>query len=279
MVVVDVAQEANLAIERGALRAHFGGGFGRDIVRYAARNDHIHQQAVPEHAAVEAQQILFQTRELRKTERESAVVAEIPQVAQMVGNPLALEAQRAQPRGALAKLEAGDRLDRLRVGPAVRDRAIARNPRGETGPIGDRQRLETFFDALVRKTQPLFQTEHFLPHHLEAKMSGLDRPGMHRPDGDFVHAVAGHAHKGIVFLAWLPFWRRGEVSPQRKLIDRPCCLPDPGPRVVGVALGADQIERRALHPIRYRKDGRQIGIARPAVRERVLEQGQAVAVA
>src|SRR5256714_7752533 len=194
----------------------------------------------------------------------------------MVGNPFALEAQLRQPRGAWATLEAGDRLDRLRVRPAIRDRAITRNPGGETGPVGDRQRLETFFDALVRKTQPLFETEHFLPYYLEAKMSGLDRPRMHRPDGDFVHSVAGHAHKGIVFLAWLPFRRRGEVSPQRKLIDRPRCLPDPGPRVVGVALGADQIERCALHPIRYRKNCRQVGIARPAVGERVLEQGQAV---
>src|ERR1700704_4687555 len=101
----------------------------------------------------------------------------------MVGTPFALEAQRAQPRRALAKLEAGDRLHRLSIGPAVRDRAVARNPGGETGPIGERQRLETFFDALVRKTQSLFQTEHFLPHYLEAKMSGLDRPRVHRPDG------------------------------------------------------------------------------------------------
>src|SRR2546430_17295671 len=116
----------------------------------------------------------------------------------MVGNPFALEAQRAQPRGALAKLEAGDRLDRLRVRPAIRDRAITRNPGGETGPVVDRQRLEAFFDALVRKTQPLFETEHFLPHYLEAKMSGLARSHVHRPDGDIVHSVAGHAHKGIV---------------------------------------------------------------------------------
>ena len=79
-------------------------------------------------------------------------------------------------------------------------------------------------------------------------MPRLDDPGVHRSDGDFVHAVAGDAHEGIVFLARLPLRRRGEVSPQRKLIDRPRCLPRPWARVVGVALGADQVERRALHP-------------------------------
>ncbi len=94
-------------------------------MRDAARNDRVHQQTVPEHLPVEAEHILFQARELGEPEREAAVVAEITEIAQMVGDALALEQQGAQPRCAIVDFQARDRLDGLRVRPAVCDRAVA----------------------------------------------------------------------------------------------------------------------------------------------------------
>ena len=44
---------------------------------------------------VQAQDVLFQARKLRESKCESAVVAEITKVAEMIGDPFALEGQRA----------------------------------------------------------------------------------------------------------------------------------------------------------------------------------------
>jgi hypothetical protein len=44
----------------------------------------------------------------------------------------------------------------------------------------------------------LLKSEHAFANDRKTKVPGLDSPGMHRPDGDFVHAVTDHQHEGIV---------------------------------------------------------------------------------
>ena len=57
----------------------------------------IHQEAMAEGLGVRAQPVFLQPHELREGEAERRVVAERAQVAQVVGDALALEQQRAQP--------------------------------------------------------------------------------------------------------------------------------------------------------------------------------------
>src|ERR1700694_629556 len=196
----------------------------------------------------------------------------------MIRHALALEAKRAHPDRARRRGDGGDCLDGLRIRPRVSDRAVAGNASGQAVPFRERERLEAFFDPLVGVAEALLQPEHFLAYDLKAEMPRFDDPGVHGPDRNLVHAVAGDAHEGIILLTGLPFWRGDEVSPQRKLVDRPRGLPGPRPLIVGVALHADEIEGRALHAVGGREDRREVGIACAAVGQRVLQQRQTIAV-
>ena len=79
---------------------------------------------------VQAQHVFLQARELRQAEGEASIVAEIAEIAEMIGDALALEAERAQPNCARRNAQRQDALDRLCVRPCVGDRAIARYPAG-----------------------------------------------------------------------------------------------------------------------------------------------------
>ena len=50
-----------------------------------------------EQRRVQPQHILLQPRQLRQAERQAGIVGEEAQIAQMVGDALALQEQRAQP--------------------------------------------------------------------------------------------------------------------------------------------------------------------------------------
>jgi hypothetical protein len=66
---------------------------------------------VPEDAVVQAQPVLLDAHELREREAERGVVAERAEVAEVVGDALALEHERAQPRarggGTIARSDLG----------------------------------------------------------------------------------------------------------------------------------------------------------------------------
>src|SRR5438445_321742 len=85
-----ISESDALLAERGGLRRFERRGD-------AAGNDVVHEHPVPERRQVLAQHVFLQPRELRETEGEAAVVAEIAEIAQMIGNPLAFERERAQP--------------------------------------------------------------------------------------------------------------------------------------------------------------------------------------
>src|SRR5471032_1867578 len=79
-----------------------------------------------------AQQVLLQTRELRKTEREASIIAESAQVTKMIGDAFQLQIQPAQPCGAGRQIQAGHAFQSLAVGPGIRNGAVARHPGSET---------------------------------------------------------------------------------------------------------------------------------------------------
>src|SRR5262249_44193224 len=137
VVVVNRAQRQDLLLEPRSLLEDRIGTRRIEIDRSATRYDPVHQEAMAEKARVQAQQVLLEARELREPECEAAVVAEIAEIAEMVGDALALEQQRPQPQAALWRHRPRSRLERHRVGPGVPDGAVARDPAGETRPIGE----------------------------------------------------------------------------------------------------------------------------------------------
>src|SRR5215471_5112604 len=229
--------------------------------------------------AVKPQHLFLQARELRQTEGEPAIVAEITKIAEMIGDALALQTQRAQPYRAWRCSERCDLLHRLRVRPGVGHGAVAGYAAGEPVCFGDAEGLEALFDALVYVAQSLLQPQHLLADDLEAEVPGLDDPRVDGADRNLVHAVAGNFDEWVILLARLPLGRGLEIATQGKLIDRPGGSPRPRPLIVGVAVHADQVEGRALHAVGHGEDQRQVGVTRAFVGQRVFQQGETIVVA
>src|SRR5438128_464867 len=68
----------------------------RQIFRYAAGYDSVHQVAVAEELGVGPQQVFLQPPELEKAERKRDIVAEVAEVTEVVGDALELEQDAAQ---------------------------------------------------------------------------------------------------------------------------------------------------------------------------------------
>jgi hypothetical protein len=204
---------------------------------------------VAEKARVQAQQVLLESRELRQPEREPAVVAEIPEIAEVVGDALALEQECPQPRAATRHAGAGGALERHRVGPSIGDRAVARDPAGEACALGQAHRFEAPLDALVDVSEALLEAKHAFSHYREAEMSRLDDARVDRSDGDFVHAIAFDLHERIRSIA----------------------VDQPGPFVLTRAK-AVQITDRTLHPRGGGEEGREVRVGQVGQREIEAEQ-------
>ncbi len=144
----------------------------------------------PKSLQVGAEHNLLQAMELIQEERESHVIADSAQVAQMVRDPLPLEEQRPQPMGPVGHNAPGQRFNSLAVGQAVGNGGIARYAGRQPRSFLPGQRLEPFFDALVHVPELLFEIDDVLSHGLEAEMAGLDDARMNRPDRDFVDPLA-----------------------------------------------------------------------------------------
>lgn len=88
-------------------------------------HDRVHHQAVSENLPGKSLPVLAQARELRQSERQGRVVAQGPQVTQVVGHTLAFEHQRAQPRRARRNLAMPGRFKRHAISPGISDGRIA----------------------------------------------------------------------------------------------------------------------------------------------------------
>ena len=195
-----------------------------------------------------------------RPKRQRGVVAQGAQVAQVVGDALALQHQRTQPGRARRDFAAPGRLERHAIGPGVGHRRVARHAAGEPVGLQRRQLGEAALDALVHVAQVLFEPQHLLADDREAEVARLDDAGVHRADGDLVHAVAFDAHEGVVGGQRAGGGRRRlGVVLQRRRSGRPHAVVQPG-ALVAAALGLQtgQVGHRALHPRRTREGGRQV---------------------
>ena len=119
---------------RASAPQHVGehGGPAAARSRAHAPGDHeIKEIALPERPLGGAQQLLLEAGELRQAEGEARVVAERTEVAEVIGDALELERERAQPGRARRRFVPGESLERLAVRPGERDGRIARDPRGQ----------------------------------------------------------------------------------------------------------------------------------------------------
>ena len=78
-----------------------------------------------------AQHALAQHAAMRMHQREGGVVADGADIAEMIGKPLELGHQRAQPRARGGDVDPERRLGRAGKGKAIGDRAVAGDAAGE----------------------------------------------------------------------------------------------------------------------------------------------------
>ncbi len=237
-VVDDGHQPGYLLAQNAGFVAHRGDEALIQVRRHAAGDDAIHHEAVAEGLAREPLPRLAQPRELVETEGESDVVEHRADVADMVGDALALAHQGAQPNGARRHLQAGRLLHRHARGPGVRDGGVARDAPGQPREARGIAALGDFLDALVGVAEALFELEHGLAHRLKAKVPGFDNAGVHRPDRYFVDAAALGEQKAVLVVGRSLGLRpagRGEFPAQRKLGILPRLMARPAAcvRVVG----------------------------------------------
>ena len=187
-------------------------------------------------------------------QREGGVVADRADVAEVVGEPLELGHQRAQPRARAAA-------PRCRAPPRRRGRRRAhRRPccRPRCGRQAWRARVEIgaghqALDALVHIAEALLQAHHRLAVGGEAEMPGLDDAGMHRADRDLVQALALGRQEGV--------GRRRRPALRSRApsgcAHAPAAVVEPGPRI-GQPLGLrpNRSRDRALQPDRRRHGAR-----------------------
>jgi hypothetical protein len=106
-----------------------------------------------------------------------------PEIAQVVGDALALEHEGAQPCGARRRFDAEQRLGRLRIGPRERHGRIARYAPGEAMPAGDVVVGEAPVDSLVRVAQAPSRRSTFSPTTENRKWPGSMMPAWIGPTG------------------------------------------------------------------------------------------------
>ncbi len=276
MLVVDRLQRAHLALDLVALPAQPVAHRRRQVGRDAAGHDGVHHQAMPEGLSGQPQPVLAQARELGQAEGQRGVVAECAEVAQVVGDALAFEHQRAQPGRALGNLALPRRFQRHAIGPGVGHGRVARHPAGEPVRFQRRQLGEAALDALVHVAQVLLEPQHFLADDREAEVAGLDDAGVHRADGDLVHAIAFDAHEGVVGGqgAGARGCGLGALS-QRRPPGCPQAVVQPRPLVAtAVGVQARQVGHGALQAHGAGERGREVGEAGACIVERQFEPDQ-----
>ena len=249
MFVEHRTQRAHLGFDRVALARQRVERAGAGIHGHPAGHHRVHHQSMTEGQLGGPQPVFAQARELRQRERQGRVVAERAEVAEVIGDPLTLQHQRAQPAGTYRNDAACRRLERHAVCPRIRNRAVTRHPSGKAMPLERGQFGETPLHALVHVAEALLQAQHLLADHREAEVARLDDPGMYRTDRDLVNAVAFDVHERIVVGKSVGGNdRQVGVVAQRARAGLPQPVVEPGPRVARSGCAdAEQVRRGALH--------------------------------
>ncbi len=119
--------------------------------------------------------------------------ADVPEVADVVVEPLHLREQDARQAGRGRDLGAGQAFDRLAERRRVADRADAAGALDDRQGFAEGSAFNQPLDAAMRVEEPGVEMEHRLAHRREAEVAGLDDAGVDRADGQLVDAVAvGH---------------------------------------------------------------------------------------
>src|SRR5207247_2472202 len=227
VLVVDRFQGRDLAFDsRQACDQRFARG-ERQIPRDAAGDDSVHQVAVAEESRVSPQQVFLEPPELGKTERKRDVVAEVAEVAEVVGDALELEQDAAQRKRPGRRLSPGGAFDRHRVRPGVGDRGVAGHAAGELRPLFQRHLLEAFLDAFVLVAEPLLKPQDLFADDREAEVPWLDRARVDRTDRDLVHAFALDRDERIAVRALSEAGRGVDVLAEGKRAFGPGSVPGP----------------------------------------------------
>src|SRR3989454_10783766 len=187
----------------------------------------VHQVAMAEQRGIQAQQVFLEAPELEKPERQRDVVAEVAEVAQVIGNALELQQNAAQCRRARRKLSASRALDRHRPRPGVGDRRVPADAPGEARAFFERHGLEALLDPLVRVTESFLQPQNLLAHDREAEMPRLDDASVYRADRNLVHALSLDLDERIAVVALRKAARDIEVLGQRKRAIGPGAMAQP----------------------------------------------------
>ena len=225
--------------------------------------------------AVQPQPVFLEAHELGKAEGQRGVVAERAQIAEVVGDALALQHQGAQQEGARRRADAAGGLDGAGIGPGVGAGRVARDAAGQARALGEVFADEQPLDALVLVAEALLQAQQALADHRKSEVARLDDAGMDGADGNLVRALAADLDEVVVG------WRIGETAPlagivaQREPVGRPGAVAQPGALVAALRGNADQVARRPLHAVGRREDAGQVGIGGVVRRQVEADPGMA----
>src|SRR5581483_3762888 len=110
--------------------------------------------------------------------RKRRVIADGAYIAEMIGEALKLNHQRAEPNSARRNLQSERSLDSPCKGERVGDGAVARGAAGKTCALLKARASHQRLDSLMHIAEPLFEPHHRLTIGGEAKMPWLDDAGM-----------------------------------------------------------------------------------------------------
>jgi hypothetical protein len=123
-------------------------------------------------------------------QRESGVVADRPDIAEVVGEALEFHQERAKPCCATRRLDLQRCLGCAGKCERIGDRAVSRNTSCEFRATGEIGACHQALDALVRVAEPFFESHDGFAARGEAEMSGLDDACMHGAYRDPVQMLA-----------------------------------------------------------------------------------------
>ena len=149
-------------------------------------------------------------------EGKAGVIADGADIAEMVGKPLELGHQGAQPNRARRNFDFQRRFNSAGEGKGIGGRAVAGCPRREPRGRLDGRPGHEQFDPLMSVAQTLFQPDHGLAIRGKAEMAGLDDAGMHRvqrrSDGG-LRLPPKEKNRVLDRLAARRFWPRDGADP------------------------------------------------------------------
>src|SRR5215207_1846975 len=216
-----------------------------------ARDDAIAHEPVAEAAIGGAQHALAQHAAMGVHERESGVIADRANVAEMIRQPLELRHEGAQPHGAGRRLCPAGGFGGADKSIGISNRGVARGASCEESAVRQVGARNQAFYSLVDIAETLFDPNHGLAIRSKAEMPRLDDAGMDRPDRNLMEAGplggqerVGHAVDGC-----------GDGRAER-MRHPPSAVIEPAARVRRAPrLVAEQIPNRAFKPDRRRVPG------------------------